>query len=362
MVSKACVVGAYQKKLEELAAFLDIDLTVVVPPVWKDERGALHLEQLYTDGYRIVVSPLAFNGHFHLHFFPALPKLMRALRPDILHIDEEPYNLSTWLAVRAARSVGARSVFFTWQNLVRRYPPPFSWMEQSVLSNVAYGIAGNQEAIQVWRSKGYQGGMKVIPQFGVDPGLYPYRSPRRLDGAPLVIGYVGRLVEEKGVDLVLRAAAQLEDDWTIRILGSGPLRSSLQVLAERLAIASRVEFLPPISSTGIPQFMHGLDVLVLPSRTRTNWKEQFGRVLIEAMACGVPVIGSDSGEIPFVVGDAGLVFPEGDAGALCQDLRRLRDDGLREQLARAGRARMLTHYTQVHIARETRDVYLEMLA
>ncbi|HAM45943.1 MAG TPA: glycosyl transferase family 1, partial [Propionibacteriaceae bacterium] len=219
MVSKACIVGSYQKKLEELAAFPDIDLTVVVPPLWKDERGALHLEQVYTDGYHFVVSPLAFNGHFHLHFFPALPKLMRALRPDILHIDEEPYNLSTWLAVRAACSVGARSVFFTWQNLVRRYPPPFSWMEQNVLASVAYGIAGNQEAIQVWRSKGYRGKMAVIPQFGVDPDLYPFRSPRRLDGAPLVIGYAGRLVEEKGVDLLLRAAAQLDGDWTVRILG-----------------------------------------------------------------------------------------------------------------------------------------------
>ena len=334
---------------------------MVVPPEWKDERGSLRLEQVYTDGYRIVVSPLTFNGHFHLHFFPGIGRLMRELRPDILHIDEEPYNLSTWLAVRSARSVGARSVFFTWQNLVRRYPPPFSWMEESVLSNVAYGIAGNQEAIRVWRSKGYRGKMKVIPQFGVDPDLYPYRTPRTLGIAPLVIGYVGRLVEEKGVDLLLRAAAQLQGEWMIRILGSGPLRGSLQDLAAQLEIASRVEFLPPISSTNIPQFMHGLDVLVLPSRTRANWKEQFGRVLVEAMACGVPVLGSDSGEIPFVIADAGLVFPEDDAGALRDGLRRLRSDDLRERLARAGRERMLAHYTQVHIARETRDVYLEML-
>ena len=82
MVSKACVVGSYQKKLEELAAFPDLDLTVVVPPYWKDERGALTLEQVYTEGYDLIVRPLALNGHFHLHFFPGLGKLTRQIQPD----------------------------------------------------------------------------------------------------------------------------------------------------------------------------------------------------------------------------------------------------------------------------------------
>ena len=361
MVSKACVVGSYQKKLEELAAFPDIDLTVVVPPYWKDERGTLTLERVYTEGYDLIVRPLALNGHFHLHFFPGLGKLMRQLRPDILHIDEEPYNLSTWQAVRAARRVGVRSVFFTWQNLRRSYPPPFSWMEKYVLSTVDYAIAGNQEAIQVWQAKNYRGPIKVIPQFGVDPDLYPYRSPRRLGREHLTIGYVGRLVEEKGVDLILKAAVQLEGEWRIRVLGSGPYRASLQAQADAWGIAARVEFLSPIPSTDMPQFMRDLDVLVLPSRTKPNWKEQFGRVLMEAMACGVPVAGSDSGEIPFVIGDAGLVFREDDVEGLREVLTNLRDDGLREQLARSGRAHVLTHFTQAHIAQETRDVYRAMM-
>ena len=361
MVSKACVVGAYQRKLEELAAFSDIELTVVVPPSWKDERGVLHLEQTYTRGYDLNVRPLALNGHFHLHFFPGLGKFMRELRPDILHIDEEPYNLSTWQAVRAAHMTGARSVFFTWQNLHRDYPPPFSWMERYVLAHVDHAIAGNREAARVWQAKDYRGPITVIPQFGVDPELYPYRNPRQLGENPLVIGYVGRLVEEKGIDLILKAGSQLQGDWRVRIVGSGPLRATLENLANRLGIASRVEMEAPIPSTEIPRFMQDLDVLVLPSRTRPNWKEQFGRVLVEAMACGVPVVGSNCGEIPFVIGEAGLIFAENDVDALRSVLERLKDDTLRQDLARAGRARMLADYTQAHIARKTRDVYLEMM-
>ena len=104
----------------------------------------------------------------------------------------------------------------------------------------------------------------------------------------------------------------------------------------------------------MPDFYRSLDLLVLPSRTRPNWKEQFGRVLIEAMACGVPVLGSDSGEIPHVIGDAGIVFPEGDVEMLrCQVQRLMVDRAARNSLAAAGRQRVLDRFTMAEIARQT---------
>jgi len=100
----------------------------------------------------------------------------------------------------------------------------------------------------------------------------------------------------------------------------------------------------------------------LPSLTRPNWKEQFGRVLIEAMACGVPVIGSDSGEIPNVIGDAGLIFPEGDIVALRDSIARmLADPERRARYAEAGRQRVLAEFTQAQIAAATVRVYREIL-
>jgi glycosyltransferase involved in cell wall biosynthesis len=97
--------------------------------------------------------------------------------------------------------------------------------------------------------------------------------------------------------------------------------------------------------------------------TRRNWKEQFGRVLVEAMASGVPVIGSDSGAIPGVIGDAGLVVPEGDVAALHGALCRLRDDPhLRRELAQRGRQRALAHFTHQQIAAATVEVYRQMMA
>jgi glycosyltransferase involved in cell wall biosynthesis len=113
----------------------------------------------------------------------------------------------------------------------------------------------------------------------------------------------------------------------------------------------------------MPAIMRRFDVLVGPSLTTPRWKEQFGRMLVEAMACGVPVIGSDSGEIPNVIGDAGIVVPEGDCVALRTAIARLRDDPAeRRLLAERGHIRARTLFTQEAVARRTYGVYQEMLA
>ena len=88
MVSKALVIGAYQRKLEELARQPGVELTVVVPAYWREERRLCRLDRAYTAGYELIVAPMAFNGQFHLHFYPTLGRLLRQRRPDVLHMDE----------------------------------------------------------------------------------------------------------------------------------------------------------------------------------------------------------------------------------------------------------------------------------
>ena len=360
MISKACVVGAYQTKLEEIATHPDIDLTVVVPPLWREGRHELRLERAHATAYRLVVAPVAFNGHFHLHFYPTLPSILRQSRPTLCHIDEEPYNLATYLAVRAARRLGARTLFFTWQNLRRRYPPPFRWMESYVYRNADGAIAGSQGAADVLRSKGYIGPLRVIPQFGVDPTVFHPVSRPDQEGT-LSVGYAGRLVREKGLDTLVEALASLPGSWKLVLCGVGPMRDELVARFSALGLAERVTYNGQVPSKDMPKYLAMMDVLVLPSLTRSNWKEQFGRVLIEAMSCEVPVIGSDSGEIPHVVGDGGLVFPEGDAEALRGLLVMLRaEPARRRELGVRGRKRVLANYTQAQIAARTVAFYREV--
>lgn len=360
MISKACIVGIYQRKLEAIAR-RGVDLLVLVPPSWRDERGEIKLERVYTEGYRLEVLPMRLNGNFHLHFYIGLGKRIRDFKPDIVHIDEEPYNLAAWQAMYRARQVGAKALFFSWQNLKRDYPFPFNQGERWMLKNVQDAIVGTESAGKVWREKGYSGRLAVIPQFGTDPDLFAplSSSPER----PFTIGYIGRLVEEKGVHLLLNAVSHLAGDWRLRILGSGPEQPRLQAQVEHLGLEKRVQFDAWIPSTEIPAYHHTLDVLVLPSLSRPNWKEQFGRVLIEAMSSGVPVIGSDSGAIPGVIGNAGLIFPEGEADKLLVRLEELCQDRLlREKLKAAGRARVLERFTHERVAEATVRVYRVMLS
>ena len=359
MLSKACVVGIYQRKLEAIAQ-QGVDLTALVPPSWKDERGEQVLERRSVEGYALQAIPIRLNGSYHLHYYPDLARRLNESQPNILHIDEEPYNLATWQALHLARRLDIKTLFFSWQNIKRAYPPPFGWGEAWALRHADYALAGTDEAAAVLRGKGYKGPLAVIPQFGADGDLFqPADSSPR---TAFTIGFVGRIVPEKGLGILLRAAALLEGDWRLRLVGGGPARDEMASLAQSLGIDGRVSFLGQLPSADLPAEYQRLDALILPSLTRARWKEQFGRVLVEAMASGVPVIGSDSGAIPQVIGDAGLIAPEGDVGKLAAAMQKLMEaPQLREELARRGRERFLAHFTHERIAEATVAVYREMM-
>ncbi|MCZ7541444.1 MAG: glycosyltransferase [Anaerolineae bacterium] len=145
---------------------------------------------------------------------------------------------------------------------------------------------------------------------------------------------MGRLVEEKGGADLLDALAEVGGLWRLDIIGDGPEKAALQTQARRLGMAEQVTF-ATLPSTRMPGYYQGLDVLVVPSRTRPNWKEQFGRVIVEAMACGCPswIV---QRAIPDVIGNAGVIVPEGDRAALAGALRGLMGDPDRRRAGRTG--------------------------
>ncbi|MDE3074679.1 MAG: glycosyltransferase family 4 protein [Chloroflexota bacterium] len=356
MISKALVNGAYQRKAEELAKLPGVELMVVVPPAWIQEGKPIRLDRAYTAGYELAVEPMALNGHFHLHWYPLLRRRFAAFRPQLVHIDEEAYNLSTFQALRLGRHFGSRSLFFTWQNIERRYPWPFSAFEQYVLSQADGCIAGNQAAAAIQRKRGFRRDIAVIPQFGIDPELFVRRETA--SRSHFTVGFSGRLVAAKGLWVLCQAFERLPENCRLLLIGRGPLEGPLVERAKRAGWADRLT-VAAAPSREMPELYSRMDCLVLPSLTTAAWKEQFGRALIEAMACGVPVIGSDSGEIPNLIGENGLICPEGDAEALAGAIGQLlQQPEKRRALAAAGRTRVLERYTQQHVARATYEVYL----
>ena len=321
------------------------------------------------DGYEFLVSRCWFSGTKsvrlgnHLHFYPDVPSVLRREKWDLIHIDEEPFNVATFHAMRWCRRYQVQAIFSTWQNLMKSYPPPFNFFETYVFKNAAGAIAGNGEGRDVLYRRGFRRPIARVPQLGVDPTLFRRQDAselrRRLapDGS-FIVGFVGRLHIEKGVDTLVRAFALLPSTSVLVLVGRGPHRARFERLTRELGLSKRVRWAPWVSSAEVLEHMNAFDVLVLPSRTRSNWKEQFGRVLVEAMACETFVVGSNSGEIPKVIGDAGLIFSEGDERELAERLQTLMDNpSIRESLRRHGRQRVLENFTYAKIAADTVSFY-----
>jgi glycosyltransferase involved in cell wall biosynthesis len=359
VVSHAYVTPVNHDKLRALAALDDIALTLLVPDSWRTATGVLRLPPLDAP-YSIVASRISLSGRIGGYRYRDL-RALRQARPDVVHAEVEPWSLAAMQMVRVAR--GAPVVLFTWENLEGPRRLVSRVVERWVLRRVAHVIAGNAGARARMLRRGVPASrLSVLPQLGLDLARYASgdASRARAAGAPPtaglpVIGFVGRVVPEKGVDVLVEAL----DSMAARLLvvGDGAARAPLEARTASWPIG-KATFVGGVPDAAVPDYLACMDVLVLPSRTTAGWAEQFGHVLIEAMAAGVPVVGSSSGAIPEVIGEAGLVFPEGDASALRVQLSALLDDaGLRKRLVGLGRARVERLYTNERIARAQHDIY-----
>jgi glycosyltransferase involved in cell wall biosynthesis len=364
-VSHSCVVDVNQRLFVALSRQPDTELLLVVPERWKsDYTGAMFAPSLLPDvDFPVLRAPVIRPGDVVFHAYTRLPiEKIRAFQPDLIYSTQEPYSLSHAQFDGLARRLKIPIVFHTNQNLKKRYPPPFGWLEKRAYAHAALALAYSEEARGVLLEKGRRGPAAVIP-YGTDTAQFtPGREPDQraawgVDGR-FVAGYLGRLVADKGLDLLIDAVAALPElPLTILLVGSGTEEDALRRRAAERGITERVVFAGPVAHGDAGKALRCMDTLVLPSRTTPRWKEQFGRVLIEAMATGIPVIGSDSGEIPNLIGatGGGLIFREGDSAELADKLRTLATDGdLRSRLAAAGSAAVTAGYTFEAVARRLR--------
>lgn len=360
-----------QRKVEYLAAEAGLELRCIEPMNERDPLLAIR-QRSQQKAYAFIALPMIgapSDPHRAIYRTPDFG--VRAFRPDIIHAEEEPDSLAA-LQVAMVRRVfapHARLLLHTWQNIARPMKPHVRAVMAMTLKSADAIFCANCEAPAVLRGAGYCGPTPLVPAVGVDTEIFrPCIKQPAGERPHFVVAFLGRLVPEKGVDTLLQAAALLRSagstgcDIRVRIIGDGPAKASLQALAADLDLASAVEFVASMPPVQVAATLCDLDALVLPSRTTSVWKEQLGRVLLEAMASGVPVVGSDSGAIPEVIGDAGIIFPEGNATALANCLAQLHGDRiLYQSLAARGLARVEATYSQRQLALATAHFYRQIV-
>ncbi|WP_338870459.1 glycosyltransferase family 4 protein [Myxococcus stipitatus] len=346
------------------------DVSVVAPRFFRGELRPIQLQQEPGEPARV----RAVRGYFSRipHAFVYGPELRDVLRSnvDLVHAWEEPFVFAgVEVAMLTPRRVPL--VFSTYQNLSKRYPPPFAQAERYVVRSCAGWIAGGETVKENLLGRpGYVSRPACIIPMGVDTEVF---QPDRAAGdsvrselgwteeGPPVIGYLGRFVSEKGLPLLMEALGQLQTPWRALFAGGGPMEPELRAWAARHA--DRVRILTGVPHDRVPRVLNAMDVLCAPSQTTPRWKEQFGRMLSEAFACGVPVLGSDSGEIPHTMGDAGIVLPEADTAAWTRALADLLESPeRRRQLATRSRERAVMRFSWPVIARAHLDFFDTLLA
>jgi len=360
-ISHSCVIDVNQQIYADLLRYPDVDLLLIAPERWYSSlRGDITFSALPALEQAAHALPVRFQGHIHFHWYEGLGPVLGQFSPDILYLDEEPYSLVSTQALAWRNYLGCKLVFYTKQNLPKRYLPPFSWMQSRILQASDHAMVVSQEAAEVLRRKGYAGPTTELPH-GVDPQQVPKGDSadlrNRLGVQGPAVGYVGRIANEKGVWDLLQAVRILVDrlgqSFSVVMIGDGPARWKLEDAVERTLPPGLVTFTGSVAHHAVPDYLNMLDVLVLPSRTQRHWKEQFGRVLVEALACGTPIVGSTSGHIPAVIESTGggVTFREGDVHDMADKVERLlSDQSLAHDLAASGQAAVLERYSYHTIA------------
>lgn len=351
VISHSYIVDDNRGKVECLAKLPGLDVLLVVPRRWKNrDTGQAFRASVPSEGGLRVIAVAAWSvgsGSLITYSPMGLWNTLRHFRPDVIHLEEEPWSLAalelSWLSplLRIPLAV------FSWENLDRGLALPFRLIRRRVLRVTRGAVTGNTEGLTLLEAQGFTGNAAVLPQLGVDTAAFPPAASRPRG----VVGYVGRLVPQKGIHILLKAMARIANPCRLMIVGRGPIRDELIRKARELGLNGRFELHEEVGHGDVPAYMARMSILVLPSLTTPIWKEQFGHVLIEAMASGLPVIGSDSGAIPEVIGNAGLVVREGDVEALATAIERLlSDSSLHAQLAALGRERVASNYTNEVVA------------
>jgi len=282
---------------------------------------------------------LKLNGNNpRTYLFEGLEKILDEKKPRTVLLDNDPVSRLAILTGKWCKKNNARLYCISNENLpidilssIKRRgwkTIPNVIAKRFLLINTKKILSGvftlSNDGKQIFINEGYKQ-VEWMP-LGFDPAhFHPDQNAREIIRVKLglttkVIAYFGRLTKEKGVHLLIKALGQLNgSEWLLMMDNfdeyASDYNKEIHKLLKEVDIMNRVVFINP-SHYEIANYMNAVDLVVIPSVSSPYWKEQYGRVAAESMACGKLVVASDSGALPQLINKYGILFPEGDLKAL----------------------------------------------
>ena len=349
----------------------DLEIHLLVPNEWKETTHRMECEPEGSSTLRVHRSGILFGFRHHRVVYTRLFQILTTLKPDLLlavHAPEHYATLQTLVLRRMFRPAMKVALFASRNIDLPSVGFPYKLAFVNKLCDSVAAKSGIDAVFHRPRLFGhlytrYSREIIYIPHY-VDCSAFKPGASRDSDSNSLImLGYIGRLTSEKGVDILVQAMAGLPPYVHLMIVGEGASRTMLETLVSGLKLKDRVQFRTTVPFTEMPQVMNQLDILVLPSRETTHWKELFGRVLIEAMASGISVVASNSGGIPEVVGDVGVLVEPDSVADLREKLSGLvTDQHRRSLLGNLGRERALAFFDMPVVAQTLKENLMSLVS
>jgi len=346
VVSHALVQEICQKRWRILAEDYPVDVSLVVPSVWRSRW--LRKEMIFRprpvaeDHFKVMTLPTTTTRYWGKYLFYSRDLGLRTIQPDIIYVIQEEmlWIHQQVIFCRNRWSPPAKMMFFSMNALgvpQKRWDQRWRW--EQVRKNYDAGLGHYPGCLQSLKTAGFDKPFFMQTQIGIDEGVYaPDEKDRAIMRKQLglndffVIGYAGRLTKDKGLDVLLQALSDVGGEWKLLLVGDGNYRKEIECFFAERGWTDRLVLAGPVGQTEVARYLRAIDCFVLGSRTRSYWLDTFPNSLVQAMACGVAVIGSDSAAIPWIIRDAGCLVPEGDPHRLGLAINRYAEDTARRVL------------------------------
>lgn len=367
IIDNLAVMSSRRSLYREISRQIGNVIHLLVPNSWKEQGVITKCEEENTTLLNIHKSHFLFGYRHQRIIYTKLYKIISAAQPEIIFISSEPENFNTYHLVRIVKSSfpDIKLICATWRNIDYKfnpYPYKLGWLNRIIESyNRKYLdaiVAHTRTAEKLLLDLSFKNVTYIPPAINLDDFKY---QPKLIDKHDFCVGYIGRLSYEKGVDVLIKAIAKIQGVSCI-IAGRGTEKNKLLNLAKNLQLMDRIKFQDSVGYELVPEVMQKFHVLVLPSRTTEKWKEQFGRVLIEAMAVGILVVGSKSGNIPDVIGDCGFLFEEEDIDGLASIILKIRNAEYDRNILLRARKKVEDEFNQVVLAQKYVNLFKQLKA